>query len=341
MILLALAAVAALAAEPQAPGEPVLMWDRLRGAYADYLASVPSDPVGRRAAEFLRSSTIALEGGELQARLGEDVFAAYDASRRAIQLDRQGLKDVWLSLHSAELQPERARPLIERTAGALVHEIRHAVDHEALGEAPLFLETELAAYADQAAFLCARLAADPKHRGLRRIDEAVAGRLGEKPVVDGRWWTRPLPKKKLTSLKRAVDEARRGLPEAMTSQEANDWFLVRAWAGGLKRFRADLSEAGYLPPVSLLDPPPGAAAKSRLALEHLWRQLAVLRSTKLPPQEKDRRARGLEAELGAAERLAAFWGDAAKLKLAGAYVTRTLDERRKEWEDLHARPSGR
>lgn len=341
LALLASSALAASPAGPQAPGEPVAMWDGLRAAYVEYLSALASDAVGRQAAEFLKVSTVALEAGELQARLGEDVFAAYDAGRRAIQLDRQGLQDVWLSLRSAELQPERVRPFVERTAGAVVHEIRHAVDHEALGEAPMFLETELAAYADQALFLRRRLEHDARYRGLAFVEVAVAKRLGETPPGDGRWWARPLPKRSLERIKGAVEEARRTLPERMTSQEANDWFLVRAWAGGFERFRADLTKAGYLPAVSLLDPPPGAPERSRRALEHLWRQLAVLRSSKLPPQEKERRARGLEAELDAAERAAAFWGDPQRRDRAGAYVAKVLDERRKDWEEFHGRQQSR
>lgn len=325
-----------------APGEPAVMWERLRGAYQAYLSSVTEDAVGREAAAFLRRSTVALEAGDLQSRLGEDVFAAYDAASRVIQLDRRGLSEVKLSLQSAELQPERATPFVERTAPAVVHEIRHAIDHEALGEAPLFVESELAAYADQAMFLWRRLEREPGYRGLRAVDEAVGGRLDPSAALGARerWWTRPLPARRIERLKLDVAEARRDLRE-LTSQETNDWFLARAWAGGVDRFREALARAGYLPAVSVLSPPSNAAASSRRELEHVWRQLAVLRSSKLPPQEKQRRARALEAELEIAERAAAFWGDPERRRKAGDYATRALEARRKDWEAMHGRHAGR
>lgn len=317
-----------------APGEPAIMWDRLRGIYEEYLSSVTDDAVGLRTAEFLRRSTVALEAADLQSRLGEDVFAAYDAASRRVLLDRRGLKEVSLSLQSAELQPERAQPFIERTAGALVHEIRHAIDHEAMGEAPLFLESELAAYADQALFLRRRIERDPGYRGLGALDDAVAERLGKRrEAAGGRWWTLPLRGQDMLRLKDAVAVARRRLGERWTSQEANDWFLVRAWAGGLRAFEDALVRAGYLPPISLLEPPAGVAERSRGELEHLWRQLAVLRSSKLPPQERERRARRIEADLDSAERIAAFWGDPQRRERAREYVARVLDERRKDGGD--------
>ncbi|MBI5202906.1 MAG: hypothetical protein HY925_15040, partial [Elusimicrobia bacterium] len=234
---------------------------------------------------------------------------------------------------------DRAAPFVERTAGAVVHEIRHAMDHEALGEAPLFLENELAAYADQAIFLWKRLEKDPRYRGLADVDQAVGRGLDGRGGVE-RWWTRRLPVRRISRLKRAVADARRELSRS-TSQETNDWFLARAWAGGLDEFRDALARAGYLPAVSLLSPPPDAAASSRREHEHVWRQLAVLRSGKLPPQEKARRARTLEAELESAERLAGFWGDAERLKKAREYATRALEARRKDWEELHGRQASR
>ncbi|MBI4347256.1 MAG: hypothetical protein HY553_10400 [Elusimicrobia bacterium] len=327
-----------------APGEPAIMWDRLRASYASYLAGPGDDPVGGAAAEFLRRSTVSLEAGELQSRLGEDVFAVYDAPARAIRLDRKGLQDVRLSLLSAELQPERAAPFIERTAGALVHELRHAMDHEALGEAPLFLESEIAAYADQAMFLWRRLERDPGYRALRSVDESLSARL-ERPAPgpagpNARWWAAPLSKRAVRRLKGAIEEARPSL-KGITSQELNDWFLVRAAAGGFDRFQTSLREAGYLPTVSLLRPPGDMAAASRRELEHVWRRLAVLRASRLPPQERERRARALEAELEGAERVAAFWGDAARRRRAGEYVTRALEARRRDWEATNGRHASR
>lgn len=319
-----------------APGEPAVLWERLRGAYGDYLSSVAGDAVGRRAAEFLARSTVALEGADLQSRLGEDVFAAYDAAGRRVLLDRRGLKDVALSLRTAELQPSQSRPFIERTAGALVHEIRHAIDHEALGEAPLFLESELAAYADQALFLRRRVEREPGYRGLASVDEAVAARLGRARSRKGSWWLEPIRARDVRRLKGAVAKAKPELGAALTSQETNDWFLLRAWAGGFPSFKDSLAKAGYLPPVSILEPPAGMAERSRGELEHLWRRLAVLRSSKLPPQERERRARGIEADLDSAERIAAFWGDRERRERAREYAAKALKTLAEDWEAANA-----
>ena len=337
-VLLALAlAGAAWPAGPAAPGEPVAMWVRLRAMYVDYLRGVPEDPVGLRAAEFLRDSTVTLEAADLKVRLGDDVFAVYDASRRSIQLDRRGLDDVWLPLRSAELQPERAGPFVERTAGAMVHEIRHAIDHAETGEPPTLSEHELIAYADQALFLWRRLMRDPAYRGLDAFDRAVCSRLEGGPGGGPRWWARPLPKSSPERLRAAVGEAEKALREQATSQEANDWFLARAFARGMEGFRAWLADAGYLSGVSLFEPPAGVEERSRSELEHLWRELAVIRSSNLPPQERQRRAGPLEKQLEGAETLAAFWGDGARREKAAARLRTQIADDEKQWEVLHVR----
>lgn len=323
-------AVSLWAGEPAvAPGEPSSLWPQLRQAYLGYLGT---SGAGGQAGAFLSSSTVGLAADDLRDRHGADIIAVYDEATRGIRFDRAALQEVSLSLHNAELQPERVRPFIERTAPTLVHELRHAMDHAALGDAPSFREHELSAYADQALFLRERLAADAAYRGLARVDAAMRPRLDE-TATRGPWWLVPLGSKAQARLKDAGDVVRQEHPE-LTPQELTDWFLVRAAAGGMDRFRRALERFGYVAGPSCMNPPAKALERARSDAAYVRRQLAVLRAAGLPEGERGRRESELQRRLASADARARFWDDPAALARSTDYHRRALETRRRRLEEV-------
>jgi hypothetical protein len=217
-------------------GSAVVLED-LRRRYIVHLSSVPGDGVGMTAAEFLRTSSIAFSFVDL-----EEALATYDSIRDAVEFPERLFAPLWAGIKDSRLGPE-AEDVVERTAPALAHELRHArMLHELGFNEPGFAETESLAYADLALFLWARLERDPDYEGMGTFNRLLMSTAGF-AAPSARWWREPVRASDLERLRAYTPSAKRLMGDAVMENTSNDWFLARSLAGGLAGLDANLERA--------------------------------------------------------------------------------------------------
>ncbi len=254
--------------------DPDAVWASLRELYIVQLSSIVSDTVGREAAEFLRASSMTIVLADLELR--SNAYGFYESRRKRIKLPRKIFEPLWPHLDGSKLPPE-AEAVVEITAAAMVHELRHARQDAALGGLDIFVfETESLAHGDEALFLWSRYERDPERSASSEFNRRLVSTAGL-PSPSPQWWKQPFEDESFAKFYDLTSVVKKEMGPLLNASTVNDWFSARSLAGGFARKDRLLHWLKLAPPVSGVGQTPEYYARGAEKVKRTIKKLAACR----------------------------------------------------------------